>query len=164
MTETRLWILGGRHATKLRKVGVPILANEKCKQWLEEGRKALAITENSMCAGYEEGGKDSCNVLFGFFKVYGTADWRCEISELHFREIVVDLWWFRTKVITLRSDWSAVESVAHFRSFQAYTRESTTTWNGSHKLLMQNDLSVLLCCFKTFPFFSNYCMFLERCI
>lgn len=68
MTETRLWILGGRHATKLRKVGVPILANEKCKQWLEEGRKALAITENSMCAGYEEGGKDSCNVLFGFFK------------------------------------------------------------------------------------------------
>ncbi|KAI9559691.1 hypothetical protein GHT06_013696 [Daphnia sinensis] len=52
---------GGRHATKLRKVGVPILANEKCKQWLVEGRKDLAITENSMCAGYEEGGKDSCN-------------------------------------------------------------------------------------------------------
>jgi hypothetical protein len=53
---------GGRHATKLRKVDVPVLANEKCKQWLEEGKKVLAISETSMCAGYEEGGKDSCNV------------------------------------------------------------------------------------------------------
>lgn len=43
---------------------VPVLANEKCKQWLEEGKKALTITDKSMCAGYEEGGKDSCNVTF----------------------------------------------------------------------------------------------------
>ena len=55
-------ISGGRHATKLQKVDVPILTNEKCKQWLEEGKKALVISDNSMCAGYEEGGKDSCNV------------------------------------------------------------------------------------------------------
>jgi hypothetical protein len=46
------------------------LANEKCKQWLEEGKKVLAISETSMCAGYEEGGKDSCNVtlILSLFK------------------------------------------------------------------------------------------------
>lgn len=68
MCTKPLSILGGRHATKLRKVTVPILANGKCKQWLKEGRKELVITENSICAGYEEGGKDSCNVYFIFLK------------------------------------------------------------------------------------------------
>lgn len=55
-------IAGGRNAMKLRKVDVPIVPNEQCKQWLKEGKKALVVTENSICAGYEEGKKDSCNV------------------------------------------------------------------------------------------------------
>uniref|UniRef100_A0A8C3YND0 Enteropeptidase n=1 Tax=Catagonus wagneri TaxID=51154 RepID=A0A8C3YND0_9CETA len=46
----------GSPADTLQEADVPLLSNEKCQQQMPE----YNITENMMCAGYEEGGIDSC--------------------------------------------------------------------------------------------------------
>ncbi|XP_049641681.1 enteropeptidase [Suncus etruscus] len=46
----------GPTASILQEANVPLLSNEKCKQQMPE----YSITENMVCAGYEEGGTDSC--------------------------------------------------------------------------------------------------------
>jgi secreted trypsin-like serine protease len=45
---------GGSGATILQKVDLPVLSNSQCNSWLG------GITDNMLCAGYEEGGKDAC--------------------------------------------------------------------------------------------------------
>lgn len=50
----------GPLAEKLQEVKVPILSNAQCK---ESKYGPNRITENMMCAGYKEGGKDSCQVI-----------------------------------------------------------------------------------------------------
>uniref|UniRef100_A0A2K6MC90 Transmembrane serine protease 15 n=1 Tax=Rhinopithecus bieti TaxID=61621 RepID=A0A2K6MC90_RHIBE len=46
----------GSTANILQEADVPLLSNEKCQQQMPE----YNITENMICAGYEEGGIDSC--------------------------------------------------------------------------------------------------------
>nr|XP_042114860.1 enteropeptidase [Peromyscus maniculatus bairdii] len=46
----------GSTADVLKEADVPLLSNEKCQQQLPE----YNITENMICAGYEEGGIDTC--------------------------------------------------------------------------------------------------------
>ncbi|ELW68372.1 Enteropeptidase [Tupaia chinensis] len=46
----------GPTADVLQEAEVPLLSNEKCQQQMPE----YNITENMVCAGYEEGGIDSC--------------------------------------------------------------------------------------------------------
>ncbi|XP_032641901.1 enteropeptidase [Chelonoidis abingdonii] len=46
----------GSTANILQEAEVPLITNEKCQQMLPE----YNITENMMCAGYDEGGVDSC--------------------------------------------------------------------------------------------------------
>ncbi|XP_032030156.1 enteropeptidase [Hylobates moloch] len=46
----------GTTANILQEAAVPLLSNEKCQQQMPE----YNITENMICAGYEEGGIDSC--------------------------------------------------------------------------------------------------------
>ncbi|KAL1787837.1 enteropeptidase isoform X1 [Sigmodon hispidus] len=46
----------GSTANVLKEADVPLVSNEKCQQQLPE----YNITENMICAGYEEGGIDSC--------------------------------------------------------------------------------------------------------
>ncbi|XP_029794544.1 enteropeptidase [Suricata suricatta] len=46
----------GPTANILQEANVPLLSNEKCQQQMPE----YNITENMVCAGYEEGGIDSC--------------------------------------------------------------------------------------------------------
>uniref|UniRef100_A0A2I3FTJ2 Enteropeptidase n=1 Tax=Nomascus leucogenys TaxID=61853 RepID=A0A2I3FTJ2_NOMLE len=46
----------GTTANILQEADVPLLSNEKCQQQMPE----YNITENMICAGYEEGGIDSC--------------------------------------------------------------------------------------------------------
>ncbi|MEJ1283044.1 transmembrane protease serine 15 [Cricetulus griseus] len=46
----------GSTADVLKEADVPLVSNEKCQQQLPE----YNITENMICAGYEEGGIDSC--------------------------------------------------------------------------------------------------------
>lgn len=42
------------------EVTVKILSNKKCR---ESGYGPKKITDNMLCAGYDDGGKDSCQVL-----------------------------------------------------------------------------------------------------
>lgn len=42
----------------MQDADVPLLSNEKCQQQMPE----YNITKNMVCAGYEEGGIDSCQV------------------------------------------------------------------------------------------------------
>ena len=50
----------GHLANELQKVDVPILANDDCQRWYKEEKKTLTIVDGSLCAGFEEGGKDAC--------------------------------------------------------------------------------------------------------
>ena len=49
---------GGKPACILRMVDVPIINHEKCASQYPDGM----VTANMMCAGYDEGLKDSCQV------------------------------------------------------------------------------------------------------
>ncbi len=48
--------LGGSLAKRLQEVTVPVISNNECRQRMGNG-----VTDNMLCAGYREGGKDSCN-------------------------------------------------------------------------------------------------------
>lgn len=42
----------------VNEVQVPVLNRELCNEWLVQ----LNVTEGMICAGYQEGGKDACQV------------------------------------------------------------------------------------------------------
>ncbi len=46
----------------MQKVDVPILDNQECQKWFKQEKKKLIIVDTCMCAGFEQGGKDSCQV------------------------------------------------------------------------------------------------------
>lgn len=50
---------GGPVSNSLREVVVPILSNAECHATKYPSRK---ITDNMLCAGFKQGGKDSCQV------------------------------------------------------------------------------------------------------
>ena len=54
-----LLIAGGSNPEELQQVMVPIIGTDTCnlEDWYDN-----KITENMVCAGYEEGGRDSCQV------------------------------------------------------------------------------------------------------
>jgi atrial natriuretic peptide-converting enzyme len=55
----------------VNEVEVPVLNRDLCNQWLEH--RDLNVTEGMICAGYPEGGKDACQVLYessSYFKLY----------------------------------------------------------------------------------------------
>jgi hypothetical protein len=51
--------LGGR-ADVLQKVTLLVVDNETCKDWYKSKGKKTKILDSQMCAGYEQGGRDSC--------------------------------------------------------------------------------------------------------
>ena len=66
MTKTN-WLFktdisGGRLASILQKVSVPIMENTKCQEWFSDKKKSVVLSDRSMCAGFEAGGKDACQV------------------------------------------------------------------------------------------------------
>lgn len=64
MTTTTICLLGGVLPTVLQEVRVPIVSNDKCKNmFLSAGRHEI-IPDIFMCAGYDEGGRDSCQASF----------------------------------------------------------------------------------------------------
>lgn len=51
----------GDISVNLQEVTVPIMSNRDCRR---SGYGATRITDNMLCAGIKEGGKDSCQVTF----------------------------------------------------------------------------------------------------
>lgn len=51
---------GGGRANVLQKVELTVVGNEKCRSWYKSLGKKVKIHDSQMCAGFEEGGKDSC--------------------------------------------------------------------------------------------------------
>ncbi|KAG8189135.1 hypothetical protein JTE90_018429 [Oedothorax gibbosus] len=53
--------MGNRFGTRLlQKVEVPIMSNEQCEVWHGEKGIDISVSEEMLCAGYEEGQKDAC--------------------------------------------------------------------------------------------------------
>lgn len=42
----------------VNEVQVPIIRRQQCDEWLDN----LTVSDGMICAGYEEGGKDACQV------------------------------------------------------------------------------------------------------
>lgn len=62
--------IGGQRPNTLQKVDLPIMENKICQEWYQSEKKTLTIVDTSMCAGYEQGGKDSCQVnTISLFKI-----------------------------------------------------------------------------------------------
>lgn len=53
----------GSVANVLQEAEVPLITREKCQQEMPE----YNITENVICAGYDEGGIDSCQVRWKLY-------------------------------------------------------------------------------------------------
>jgi hypothetical protein len=56
--------VGGSLPTTLHQVNVPIISNSKCVAMFKKYGKNESIPDVSLCAGYENGGKDSCKVSY----------------------------------------------------------------------------------------------------
>ncbi|GFT50742.1 plasma kallikrein [Nephila pilipes] len=53
--------IANRFGTRLlQKVDVPIISNEKCEDWHRDKGIDITISNEMMCAGYEDGKKDAC--------------------------------------------------------------------------------------------------------
>lgn len=49
----------------MNEVQVPIIGRQQCDLWLDN----LTVSEGMICAGYEEGGKDACQVQLTNMKI-----------------------------------------------------------------------------------------------
>ena len=56
-------ISDGPSPTVLHEVSVPIISNDECYEWFSEAGYAKPVPKTMMCAGFKEGGKDSCQVI-----------------------------------------------------------------------------------------------------
>jgi len=56
-----LFSAGADYEPTVNEVQVPVLDRDLCNMWLKQ--KDVNITEGMICAGYEQGGKDACQVI-----------------------------------------------------------------------------------------------------
>ncbi|XP_037077069.1 trypsin-1-like [Pollicipes pollicipes] len=59
------WRRGGTRPDTLQWTEVPVLSRQTCQDWFTEAKKSIKISEGKICAGYKEGGKDSCQADSG---------------------------------------------------------------------------------------------------
>ncbi|XP_051175227.1 trypsin-1-like [Leptopilina boulardi] len=54
-----------KRADVLQKVDVRVLENSVCNEWYASQEKKIRVVSGQMCAGYEDGGRDSCSADSG---------------------------------------------------------------------------------------------------
>ena len=59
-------IIDGPSPTVLHEVSLPILSNQECHKWFVEAGYSTSVPNTMMCAGFKEGGRDSCQVKVTF--------------------------------------------------------------------------------------------------
>ena len=57
-------ISDGPSSAILQKVDIPIITNEECEQWFCDAGFNGQLPSIMMCAGYKDGGKDACQVIY----------------------------------------------------------------------------------------------------
>ena len=64
--------VGGNVPSILHQVSVPIIENEKCQNMFTRSGHKKIVRESFLCAGYDEGKKDSCEVTTNFVSLVST--------------------------------------------------------------------------------------------
>lgn len=54
----------GSRPNVLQKTDVFVVDNEQCNRWYESRGSKFKISSTQMCAGHEDGGRDSCWVSY----------------------------------------------------------------------------------------------------
>ena len=105
---------------------VPILANNDCQQWYKDEKKSIIIVDKALCAGLENGGKDSCQVKSFNYRMRWILlhpnNVYCVCVLFIYRVIAADLWWSKKMAIIYSWELSALESVAQDLDYPDYTR------------------------------------------